>query len=92
MRQRVCQRLAFLLGEWFLNRRIGMPYVTEIFTSLRGNTEIVANIIAANVAEVQGVEGVTILRHNLNVMREFSIRLRVATEEGEFDLTATRNL
>ena len=92
VRQRVCQRLAFILGEWFLNLRAGMPYLSEVFTALRSNTDIAANIIAANIADVQGVSGVVVVHHSLNASREFDIRIRVNTELGEFDVDASRTL
>ena len=90
VRQRVLQRLSFLFGEWFMNRRIGVPYIAEVFAS--GGGGVAASILASHVAEVQGVDGVTILDFNINAQRIFELRLSVSTEDGDFEVSTTRSI
>lgn len=53
--QHVRIRLRFLFGEWFLDRRLGVPYFQSILIKNPG-TNVVRRILRQVVAETPGVE------------------------------------
>ena len=83
VRQRVTERLCFLFGEWFLHRSAGMRYVDGIFNRPDITDRLAANLIANEVAQVDGVFRATVLEYEVDASRKLHVRIRVTTTESD---------
>ena len=54
--QRLKIRLEFLLGEWFLNVNLGIPYTQIIFEDGANNLDVVYFIFSTEIRAVEGVD------------------------------------
>lgn len=55
--QRVRQRFQFFLGEWFLDRRLGIPYYEQVLVK-RPDTGLIASLFRRVLVETPGVSRV----------------------------------
>ena len=53
--QKIEQRLQFALGEWFLNRELGIPYYTDILVK-SPNLNIVNNIFREAITDIEEID------------------------------------
>ena len=69
-------RLKFFLGEWFLDTRIGVPYIQQVLRK-RPQLAIVQDIIRRTVLSTPGVVGLLSLSFDLDsTTRRFTVELR----------------
>ncbi len=59
--QRLTIRLQFLLGEWFANTSLGIPYTQTIFEEGIRDMDVVYSILRTAIQETAGVETITSL-------------------------------
>lgn len=82
-------RLAFFMGEWFLDESFGVPY----FQTILGTKVPLAAVREAFRTVIAGTVGVLdVLSLSLeasSVPRSFVLRFTVSTDLGELDLTVT---
>lgn len=76
VRQRVEIRLRTMLGEWFLDQYVGLPWA-EWFGSKGTSPAVISARVRTEVAETPGVQEVTAWNYT-------STRQGVITMEGEF--------
>ena len=76
-------RLKFLLGEWFLDQRIGIPYLQEILVKAP-NLVAVRSIFREAILETPGVD--TFQRFDLDLdaaIRKLTVSFTVSKTDGE---------
>ena len=84
IRQRLKQRLLTILGEWFLNTEIGLPWFQEL--SQKGiDDDRVTALIMRVIAETEGVDEIVELDLNRRD-RRLQVDFRVTSPEGEIAL------
>lgn len=54
--QRLSIRLQFLLGEWFLNTNLGIPYAQTIFENGLQDVDVLYFIFSTEIRATEGVE------------------------------------
>lgn len=68
--QKIKQTLLLVLGEWFLNNNIGLPYFTEIFGKI-GSDISLSRIEAIYIRAIQSIPEVTEITYfNISVEKE----------------------
>lgn len=65
IRQKLTVRLQFLLGEWVLDQRLGMPYVGNILVK-NPNFSVIRSIFRQAILKTPGVESLTRLVFNFD--------------------------
>lgn len=76
-------RLRFFLSEWFLDQRLGIPYLEQILVK-NPNLVAVRNIFREAILETPGIA--TITRFDLRVdaaIRKLTVEFTAAKEDGE---------
>jgi hypothetical protein len=83
IRQRLKQRLLTILGEWFLDGDIGLPWFGEL--AQKGvSEEQVSALLLRVIAETEGVSEVVAFELALNRrLRNLVVNFRVLSPEGE---------
>ena len=81
-RQRIIQRLRTVRGEWFLDRRMGVPYFENVFQK-KINPAIVASVIQAEIVSTPGVIELQSFDGDLDSDRTLSIRLKARVTQNE---------
>ena len=85
--QRLTQRLRFIRGEWFLRKRRGIPYLTDLL-GLPENRPLVHQIIARESLDVADVLEVVSIDINFDsAIRDQTIKVRVRSVFGEVEVT-----
>jgi hypothetical protein len=80
-------RLKFVLGEWFLDQELGIPYYESIFVKAPGIDRIKA-IFREAILSTPGVGELTALDVDYNPStRRFGLTFKCTTDEGEIDQT-----
>lgn len=83
IRQRLKQRLLTLLGEWFLDGEIGLPWFDELAQKGIEDARVSALVLRV-IAETEGVQEVVSFDLDLNRRtRQLVINFRVISPEGE---------
>jgi hypothetical protein len=72
VRQKLTQRLRFFLGEWFIDRRLGVPYWTRVFIS-NPDLSLLTSLYRQVILKTRGVGGVE------NLVLTFDRRTRTLT-------------
>jgi hypothetical protein len=89
IRQRLKQRLLTILGEWFLNDQIGLPWFAE-FSQKGVDDDRVRALIMKTIAETEGVGQIVEFDLSLNRRsRGLSVNFRVTSPAGEIPLEIT---
>ena len=89
IRQRIKQRLLTILGEWFLDIDIGLPWFDQILGK-GGDEEQITALLVQNISETEGVDAV--VEFDLTVNRQtrqavVSFRVTAAGTEIAEDIT-----
>lgn len=80
--QKIRARLRFFLGEWFLDRRLGVPYYTKILVK-NPNLALVSSIFRRVIRGTPGVHSVKYVRVRLdNKARIAYVSFEARTSEG----------
>lgn len=79
-------RLKTILGEWFLDLELGVPYFSKILKKNPIDSEIESAIIT-EISNSPGVVSVESLDMELSPTRELSVASRIITTEGVLDFT-----
>ena len=80
-------RLQFFLGEWFLDRRIGVPYYQKLLGQ-KPNTTTVKALMRQVIAATPGIETINDLTVDYDgATRVLSISFRSETSEGPLDFS-----
>jgi hypothetical protein len=66
LKQRLSIKLQFLLGEWFLNTNIGIPYTQYIFESNFNDIDTIYAIFRAAINEIEDVKEINKLDINID--------------------------
>jgi hypothetical protein len=74
-------RYRTFLGEWILDRRIGVPWFQVVFVK-NPNLRLVRSLIREVAITTPGVDAVLELRVSVNALREASISFVCRTTEG----------
>lgn len=81
--QFVGQKLKTILGEWFLDVRLGLPYFDKILTK-RVKPAIIEQIFIAEIVSTPGI--LNLLEFDLNLdtaTRTMTVEFRALSTEGE---------
>lgn len=82
-RQRLAARLKSFLGEWFLDRRRGIPYYRHVFVR-NPNLDVVRRIFTQVITRCPGVLALTSLELDYNPSaRTLGVSFRATVEGGE---------
>lgn len=82
-RQRLAARLKFFLGEWFLDRRLGIPYYRHVFVK-NPNLDVVRRIFTTVITRCPGVLALTNLELDYNPSaRTLGVSFHATVEGGE---------
>ena len=80
--QQICITLKFWLGEWFLNKNDGVPYLERIMVK-NPNLRHIRQILREKIMSVDGVESVSALNLFVdNENRILSVTYEAATSYG----------
>jgi hypothetical protein len=83
IRQRLKQRLLTILGEWFLDGDIGLPWFGELAQKGIAEDQVSALLLRV-IAETEGVSEVVSFDLTINRQRrELVVNFRVLSPEGE---------
>lgn len=89
IRQRLKQRLLTILGEWFLNAEIGLPWFDELAQKGISDEQITA-LLMRTIAETDGVQEVVSFDLDFNRRaRTIVLSFRVISPEGEIPMEMT---
>ena len=89
VRQRLLQRLRTFLGEWFLDKSIGVPYFQDILVK-NPNLNLVDAILKVEITETPGVLELLEYDSSLNKStRQFSVTFTARTISGNVDVEVT---
>lgn len=87
IRQRITQRLRFRRGEYFLDIRLGVPYLTDIL-GRRFDEGIARRVITRTIESVDGVISVESVETRFDqYSRKFTYNAKVQTEVGTITIT-----
>ncbi len=87
IRQHLRIRLQFFLGEWFLDRRLGVPYYEEILRK-SPNLDVVTSILRDVIRSTPGVLSITSFVLDFDgVTRALSLDFAVFSTEGPVAFT-----
>ncbi len=80
--QHLKQRLRTFLEEWFLNRKIGIPWMQQV---LKKNPDevVVDSVIKREIINTPGIEELTEFSLDIDSSRQLRIDFRAQTAEGE---------
>ena len=82
LRERVVQRLHFVLGEWFLVQSEGVPFAETIF-AWTPDHRLTAQVISSELMRVGGVTGIESIGSSLDpATRRLQVTLEVQTTFG----------
>ena len=79
--QKLANRFLLLLGEWFLDTRIGLPYYQSIAVK-NPNLKVLQALFTQVVLSVPGIQSIQSLLLSLNARRQASMFLQATTNEG----------
>jgi hypothetical protein len=87
--QKLRQRLRFFLGEWFLDRRLGVPYFETIFVS-NPDLALLSSLFRQTILQTRGVGSLNSValrfdRKTRILFVSFQARLVNNLETGTFD-------
>lgn len=86
IRQRLKQRLLTIIGEWFLDGDIGLPWFDELAQKGVSDARVSALVLRA-ISETEGVQEVVSFDLDLNRRtRRLVINFRVISPEGEIPI------
>jgi hypothetical protein len=81
--QHIRIRLHFVLGEWFLDRKLGIPYFEQILVK-SPNLVRVSNIFKEAIMETAGVSAITQFELRLdNPTNSMYVTFKAALDDGE---------
>lgn len=82
IRQHLEARLRTFLEEWFLDKRIGIPWLQQV---LKKNPDevIVDSVIKREIINTPGIEELTEFSLDIDNTRQLNISFRAKTIEGE---------
>lgn len=81
--QAIKSRLRMFLGEWFLDRREGVPYFRHFFVKIR-STQVIRAIIRNVILTTPGVDSLNYLRFNFDRGARFlAIDFEAVGDNGE---------
>jgi hypothetical protein len=85
-------RLRFFLSEWFIDRRLGVPYFSKILIKLP-NDNVVRSILRNVIAKTPGVESLTSIDFSLDgASRVFTVTFTAQLVTEGTPLTFTEEL
>ena len=90
VRQHLEVRLRTFLGEWFMDRTVGVPYTQQLFAEKIPNTTVIQTVIREEVEKTPGVTSLDSI--DVEVFkneRRIKITIGVTSEEGDFEITLT---
>jgi hypothetical protein len=85
IRQDLVVSLRWFYGEWFLDRRAGLPWFEEILGHKAG-VEIVERILRRAILQRPGITSIDTLVVSINAERERLVSFRARTVEGPLEL------
>lgn len=85
VRQRLSQRLSFFLGEWFLDRTRGIPYVQQVFIK-NPNPAVIDAIFKREILAEPSIRELQSFTLDLDtITRVLTITFRALTTVGPID-------
>jgi hypothetical protein len=82
VKQLIIQRLKTFLGEWFLDKSVGIPYFQDILIK-NPNANVVTTLIKNEILKAEGVIELDSFSTDFNDgARQLSISFSVRTEDG----------
>ena len=82
IQQHWAQRLKTFYGEWFLNKKIGIPYFQHILKK-NANPVIIDSVFKKETIQTPGIIRITQFNLDLdNSTRELSLTARASSEDG----------
>jgi CRISPR/Cas system CSM-associated protein Csm3 (group 7 of RAMP superfamily) len=90
--QKVKSVISIVLGEWFLDQSLGIPYIPKSDSKIEHRT-LLETMLRTKITAVKGIKKITSFVSDLNkAKREFSVSIIAETDEGELlDLTESLN-
>lgn len=84
--QNITVNLKTILGEWFLDEAIGVPWLNEIFVKRNSLSQAQA-ILIDNIRQTNGVKKINDLTFDFNnSTRQLSVSTRIQSEDGDIIL------
>jgi hypothetical protein len=84
IRQKITVKLRFILGEWFLNTIVGIPYYEQIWIK-NPDLNKVSTVMKNEILNVNGVQSLTLFNMEYNTNRTIRVKFRVNTQLGEIE-------
>jgi hypothetical protein len=90
--QKVKSVISIVLGEWFLDQSLGIPYIPKSDNKIEHRT-LMETMLRTKITAVKGIKKITSFISSLDkATRNFSVSIIVETDEGELlDLTESLN-
>lgn len=90
IRQHLEIRLRTFLGEWFLDRTVGVPYTQELFAAKIPNTTVIQTVVREEVEKTPGIISLDTIDVVVSKgQRRIDITIGVTSVEGNFEITVT---
>ena len=84
--QNITVNLKTILGEWFLDESIGVPWLNEIFVKKNSLSQAQA-ILINQIKQTNGVKKINDIQFDFNnSTRQLSVSTRVQSEDGDIIL------
>lgn len=84
IRQHVTLHLQNFLGQWFLDREHGFPWLEVL--GQKGNEELIERLVRKWVLDVPGVKSISDMQLKLLRSRHLAISLVISSKEGSFNV------
>lgn len=85
--QNLAIRLRFILGEWFLDITVGVPYYDDFFIKAPNQIRI-ESVLKEEILDTPGIDQILSFTSNFDAQRRiYSVTFSVSTIQGEIALT-----
>lgn len=86
--QKLGVKLRTILGEWFLDTSVGVPYFQDIFKK-QIDPATVESVIKAAILESPGIVSLLSFDMSLSADRQLTVSFSVESDVGELQITET---
>jgi hypothetical protein len=88
IRQKIAGRFKFFLGEWFLDKRLGIPYYRDVLGQRRPNLPLITSLFKRVLTKTPGVLVVASFSLNYDESaRRLSFQFEATVTDGEISVT-----
>jgi hypothetical protein len=82
--QKIRHTISVFQGEWFMDRRIGIPYIPDENTNKNMHRRMIETALQVRIGEIEGVDKFLVFNSTLNnATRKLTVNFTVRIDTGE---------